>query len=263
MTTNISSERFVFDEAHYQQVVIDLVYDDAIKQLWNKLSYQGLLSHISTVFFVDATNNLSVKLGCDIEIHVGLPNLPLQSFMRKKGIKGIVGVTPKNPIDNPNPSPTQNSVYVRQFKSLLDSKNIDYTPAYGRARDFKEGGSGCFLLIDVSPEEAIDLLEADGEPTQLSITYLPEDGKAQLVSCIEKPKKEPRIKVVLRELTPEERALALSYLGALLGGCREYPYVDPSPRLTEFFYLVKLANPDTKVKLIGFIARLLANPSLL
>jgi|GEM_PF-5571810 hypothetical protein len=261
-----SSVRLVYDEAHYQYWTIEMLYQEGTKTLMERLSHQELMNHISTVFYCDASSNPSKKLGdCSIAIHVGKEN-SLQTLMRERGIKGIVGLTPKNPIQNPSANSVENQAYVERFQSLLDSRNIDYTPANGRARDFKEGGSGGFLLIDVSPEEVISLLQVDGEPTQLSITYLPAFGKAQLISCIEpKPKAENRLKTILKELTQEERALALSFLGAKVAsslGAKlndyDYPLASPSPRLLEFLLYVRNASPSSQVKLIGVLSRLLS-----
>jgi len=262
-TMTISLEKlFVYDEGHYMHWAIEMTIQGKAKALWERISYQEMLNHISTVFFIPPQFNLSLKLGgCEIEIQVGKEFPSLQALMRERNIKGIVGMTPKFPIQNPSPTPEENRLYVESFQSRLNKLGIDSTPANGRARDFREGGNGCFLLIDVSPEQVMDILEEDGEPTQLSITYLPARGKAQLLSCVEKPKeKENRLKTILKKLSYQERAIALSFLGAILAGT-DYPSAT-SPALLEFMLHVKLASPESQLNLAGVIVKLLQNPEL-
>jgi hypothetical protein len=258
----ISTEkRFVYDEAHYCYWAVEMLLQGGNNALIERISHRELLCHISTVFYISAQSNSSSKLkGVGIEIHVGKESDFLQPLMRERGIKGIVGLTPKFPIQNPNATDAQNDFYVRSFQRLLNDLGVDYTPAKGRARDFREGGDGCFLLIDVSPEEVMSLLEINGEPTQLSITYLPPTGKAQLLSCIEPKPKENRIKTILQNLTHQERATALSFLGAVIAGA-EYPSAT-SPLLMEFMFCVERATPECRIKLAVILARLLENPDL-
>jgi hypothetical protein len=217
------------------------------------------LSHISTVFWCDSNTSLLLR-GVDIEIHVGKESPELQALMRERGIKGIVGMTPKFPIQYPAASPECNEKLVKQFEDKLLNLGIEYCPAYGRARDFRQGGTGCFLLINISPEEAMELLLEDGEPTQLSFTFLPPDGEAKLVSCVE-PKPQNRIKAILRQLTQKERAIALCFLGAALADLPRPAAT--SPRLMEFVFLANSIRTESQIKLANLVSRLLANPNLL
>jgi hypothetical protein len=262
MITNIAIERFVYDEAHYQHIAVEMLYQDGVKQLLETLPFQELLNHISTVFYCDHGANTSKKLGgCEIEIHVGKESPELQSIMQERGIQGIAGLTPKFPIHNQNASELENSLYVRLFQELLTSWSIDYVQASGRARDFRDGSTGCFLLIDVSPEQVMNLLERDGEPTQLSVTYLPSSGKAQLLSCIEPKPEENLFKSLLLRMSQRERVIALSFLGAALADI-DYPSAT-SPLVFEFMLYAQRVGRDRQVKLIGLLAQLLAKPNLL
>jgi hypothetical protein len=261
--TYISTEkRFVYDEAHYSYWAVEMLLQGGNNALMERISHRELLCHISTVFYTSAQSNSSSKLkGVDIEINVGKESGSLQSLMRERGIKGIVGLTPKFPIQNPNATDAQNDFYVRSFQRLLSDLRVDYVPAKGRAKDFREGGDGCFLLVDVSPQEVMSLLEINGEPTQLSITYLPPTGKAQLLSCIEPKPKENRIKAILKNLSHQERATALSFLGAVIAGAERSSAT--SPLLMEFMFCMERATPECRIKLVGVLARLLENPNLL
>jgi hypothetical protein len=262
MITNIAIERFVYDEAHYQSVAIEMLYQDNVQQLLERLSYQELLNHISTVFWCDAAVNRSEKLtGFDIEIQVGKCSPSLQSLMRRSGIKGIVGLTPKFPIQNSSATDEENQAYVYSLQAHLELWNIDYVKAKGRARDFRDGGDGCFLLIDVSLEEVQNLLEQHGEPTQLSITYLPPVGVAQLISCIEPKPEENNLKALLLKMSQRERAIALSFLGAVLADI-DYPSAN-SPLVFEFMLYAQRVGRDRQIKLANLLTQLLAKPTLL
>lgn len=157
---------FVYDEDHYNRVADSRSHD----HLAEILGREELLNHISTVFYTD-----------DFEIEVGKANPKLQYLMKYNGIQWVIGLTPKNPRHNPRATDEDNQMYVREFAQLLNEKGLTGLPAYGRARDFREGGDGCFILINVSPDETRRLLNG----TQLSFICLPQQGQAWLVSCIE------------------------------------------------------------------------------
>jgi hypothetical protein len=159
-----------YDEAHYQRVAAARPCD----QLSEFLGREELLNHISTVFYSG-----------NVAIEVGKSNEALQSYMRAENIRFLIGMTPKYPIFNPRATDDENQAYLNWFAELLERHDISYVPAWGRARDFQQGGDGCFILINVHPSEVKLLLEVGNKPTQLSFTCLSQYGEAELVSCIE------------------------------------------------------------------------------
>jgi hypothetical protein len=161
---------FAYDEAHYERVAATRSRD----HLSELLSHEELLSHISTVFYA-----------AGIAIEVGKDNPVLQAYMRNEGIRCLIGMTPKFPIFNPSPSESENQAYVEAFQQLLDTRGISHIPCWGRARDFQNGGDGCFILVNVQPNQVKELLSADSVPTQLSFTCLYQYDEAELVSCVE------------------------------------------------------------------------------
>jgi len=156
---------FAYDESNLRRIAERRSPDN----LSATIPYEELLNHISTIFYTPI-----------IEIEVGKENPRIQRWMRRLGWRSLIGMTPQFPISDP--FGLNNAQHIRGFE---EKAKIPYIPALGRARDFPLGGGGCFVLLDVSPSEAIALLLEDGKPTQLSFTCLPQTGKAQLVSCIE------------------------------------------------------------------------------
>lgn len=163
-----------YDEALYQRVAQKMHEQKSARSLVGYLSDEQLLNHISTVFYADR-----------LAIAVGQKLPEVQALMSATGIGSLAGLTPKFPIFNPDANEVANAVYVRYFRYKLTQLGQTYIPCFGRARDFREGGDGCFLLPNVSPDEVMQLLAEDGQPTQLSFTYLQLGGKGQLISCIE------------------------------------------------------------------------------
>lgn len=171
-----STTQFDYDEQHYTAVAQLIRLEGQHQRLIATLSSDELLNHISMVAYT---------FDRQIEIHVGKTSRIVQGWMRSKGMSGIVGMTPKNPIQNPKALPQENANRVREFERKLQAIGMNYIPCYGRARDFRQGGDGCFLLLNCEPSQAMTLLLEDDQPSQLSITYLPSSGLARLVSCIE------------------------------------------------------------------------------
>jgi hypothetical protein len=161
---------FAYNEAHYARVADARVRD----HLSTLLPHEELLNHISTVFYASG-----------VAIEVGKENPTLQAYMREEGIRYLIGMTPKFPIFNPCANESENQAYVEEFQRSLDIRDISYIPCWGRARDFREGGDGCFILVDVCPDSVKELLSFEGTPTQLSFTCLYQHEPAELVSCVE------------------------------------------------------------------------------
>jgi hypothetical protein len=167
-----------WDEVHYIHVASRMLADKKELGLFQKIGTEQFLNHLSTVFYVPSlAENLPGLEGIEIAIHVGKTAPDLQRYMRTSGIKGLIGMTPQFPCSNPQASWRKNLWYVDEFEKHLIRSGINYLPVWGRARDFKEGAGGCFILIDVTPEEAKRIIY-----DQLSFTYLPARGKGQLVS---------------------------------------------------------------------------------
>ena len=176
--TQTLSPNLIWDEAHYIHVASRMLADSKELKLFEAIGTEQFLNHLSTVFYVPCLNEnpLSLK-GVEIAIHVGRTALDLQRLMRSSGIRGLVGMTPQFPCSNPQASHSENLRYVEEFEEHLLRSGTRYLPAWGRARDFKEGAGGCFIMVNVTPDEAM-LLISD----QLSFTYLPAYGVAQLIA---------------------------------------------------------------------------------
>lgn len=159
-----------YNETHYKSVASNYPYNNLRKIIGE----DELLNHISTVFYYD-----------DVSIEVGKRDVKMQAYMRNEKINYLIGMTPKYPIFDPNSSDEQNQIYVDEFKAKLDRLDIAYIPCQGRARDFKEGGNGCFILINLSPSEVIKLLMIEDKPSQLSFTCIDQYNAAELISCID------------------------------------------------------------------------------
>lgn len=163
-----------YDEALYARLAQKMHEQKSARSLVDYLSNEQLLNHISTVFYTDR-----------LAIAVGQKLPEVQAVMKATGIWSLAGLTPKFPIFNPDANDVANAVYVRYLRYKLTQLGQTYIPCFGRARDFREGGDGCFLLPNISPNEVMQLLAEDGQPTQLSFTYLQLGGEGQLISCIE------------------------------------------------------------------------------
>lgn len=139
-----------------------------------------MLNHVSTVMFATAKLNHSKALpSFSFSIRVGQPSI-IQTQMAQCGIKSLIAMTPKNPTWDTRATAEDNDYYVDEFKLLLESFGIDHTEAFGMALNFPLA-DGCFILIDVSVEQARELLK----DSQLSFIHLPAKGVAELVSCID------------------------------------------------------------------------------
>jgi len=242
----IQQQSFVYDEAHYRVVAYEMAATNENPILVEKLlEFEELLNHISTVFY-----SYSSELG-EIQIEVGKEDSRLQALMKERGIVGIAGLTPKFPIQNRQATDLANTAYVAAFRNSLETFQFRYLEAKGRARDFREGGDGCFLLIDITPGQVMKLLGK----TQLSFTYLPQCGQARLISCVEPEPPEPNpLTECIKLMTFKERAAALSFLGeALAEEAAEFS----SPRNAEFYFLMKNQSKDSKLKMLTCLTKLL------
>jgi hypothetical protein len=158
-----------YEESHYIKVADRYVRSGNYTNLIQRVGFEELINHISTVFYTDFN-----------EIHVGVSDPALQRHIGK----GLVGMTPKFPIHH-NDATADDQKLIKAWMQKLEDNNIAYIPCKGRARDYRDGGDGCFILCDVTPKEVMSLLLENGLPTQLSIVYLPPQGEAHLVSCVE------------------------------------------------------------------------------
>jgi hypothetical protein len=144
------------NEVHYRNIAAQMLANKEALELYYRIGVEEFLNHISTVFYVpDEDYNPMYLNGTKLEIEVGKDNLSLQQLMRLNDIKA--------------------------FELHLNRLNVSYVRAWGRARDFQNGGGGCFILIDVTPEDAPNIIY-----DQLSYTYLPNYGQARLISLVNK-----------------------------------------------------------------------------
>ncbi|HEY9598460.1 MAG TPA: hypothetical protein V6D33_12400 [Cyanophyceae cyanobacterium] len=164
-----------YDERHYQTVAEEILQSGKCAELVHAIGHEQMLNYVSTVFYTE-----------HLEIAPGHESPKTQSLMRQLNYRGLVGLTPKFPIFHPAADDIANAVYVRYFAQKMQNAGVLYVPCMGRARDYRDGGNGCFILIDVLPHEAMRLLEEDGVMTQYAIAFLPPTGKAQLISCVER-----------------------------------------------------------------------------
>lgn len=172
---------FCFDEAHYLAVCDSMYLESATtgknQRLMKLLGQEELLNYVSCVWY---TPNQ------EIAIEIGKKASPLtRHWMNLMGAKEIVGVTPKFPISNPSASEEENQRYVEELEQSLKNNNINYIACLGRARDFRSGGDGCYILA-CSPQEAMNLLlDKNSCPTQLAILHLCDNNPAKLISCVD------------------------------------------------------------------------------
>jgi len=170
------------NEVHYRNIAAQMLANKEALKLYYRIGVEEFLNHISTVFYVpDEDYNPMYLNGTKLEIEVGKDNPSLQQLMKMNDIRGLVGMTPQFPISNPSASLSDNARYIKAFELHLKRLNVSYVRAWGRARDFQNGGGGCFILIDVTPEDAPNIIY-----DQLSYTYLPNYGQARLISLVNK-----------------------------------------------------------------------------
>jgi hypothetical protein len=170
------------NEVHYRNIAAQMLANKEALKLYYRIGVEEFLNHISTVFYVpDEDYNPMYLNGTKFEIEVGKDNPSLQQLMRLNDIRGLVGMTPQFPISNPSASLSDNARYIKAFELHLKRLSVSYVRAWGRARDFQNGGGGCFILIDVTPEDAPNIIY-----DQLSYTYLPNYGQARLISLVNK-----------------------------------------------------------------------------
>ena len=170
------------NEVHYRNIAAQMLANKEALELYYRIGVEEFLNHISTVFYVpDEDYNPMYLNGTKLKIEVGKEHSELQRLMRLDGIRGLIGMTPQFPISNPSASLSDNARYIMAFELHLKRLEVPYVQAWGRARDFQNGGGGCFILIDVTPEDAPNIIY-----DQLSYTYLPNYGQARLISLVNK-----------------------------------------------------------------------------